>query len=94
MATIELFTGAGVASVQYVVTLPAVRRQGIAAAMTRHALRAAGQLGYRVAVLTASPDGFGVYHRLGFREYCRFRRFEWEPSRSGADPERVPQSAV
>jgi GNAT superfamily N-acetyltransferase len=82
VATVELFTDAGVAAVHYVVTLPEVRRQGIGAAMTRHALRDARQLGYRVAVLTASPDGFRVYHRLGFREYCRFRRYEWEPSSS------------
>ncbi|MDQ4099051.1 MAG: GNAT family N-acetyltransferase [Chloroflexota bacterium] len=80
VATAELFIDAGVASVHNVVTLPELRRQGIGEAMTRHALREARQLGARVAVLTASPDGFSIYQRLGFREYCRFRRFEWEPA--------------
>jgi len=35
-------------------------------------------LGCRLAVLTASDEGIGIYRRLGFREYCRFRRYEWE----------------
>jgi ribosomal protein S18 acetylase RimI-like enzyme len=80
VATSELFVGEGVASVQYVVTLPEVRRRGIGTAMTSQVLRDAHALGYKVAVLTASPDGIGSYRRLGFREFCRVRRYEWEPS--------------
>lgn len=80
VATAELFTGEGVASVHDVVTLPEARRRGIGAAMTLRVLREARALGYRVGVLTASPHGVGVYRRMGFREYCRFRRFEWEPN--------------
>jgi GNAT superfamily N-acetyltransferase len=77
VATAELFTGEGVAGVQYVVTVPEVRRRGIGTAMTVHALREARAMGYRVGVLTASPDGIGIYRRIGFREYCWFRRYEW-----------------
>lgn len=82
VATAELFTdsAAGVASIQNVVTLPEVRRRGIGTAMTWHVLREARRLGCQVAVLTASPDGLGVYRRLGFRRYCRFRKYEWAPS--------------
>lgn len=79
VACSELFIDRGVAAVHYVVTLPEQRRQGIGAAMTLHVLREARALGYRVAVLTASPDGAGIYRRIGFREYCWFHRYEWSP---------------
>ena len=78
VATAELFVAAGVASVQYVVTLPAVRRRGIGTAMTLRVLREARAMSYRVGVLTASPEGIGSYRRIGFREYCWFRRYEGE----------------
>lgn len=58
----------------YVVTLPEVRRRGIGASMTLRVLREARAMGYRVAVLTTSPDGIGIYRRIGFRAYCWFRR--------------------
>jgi hypothetical protein len=41
-------------------------------------------MGYHVAVLTASSDGIGIYRRIGFREYCWFRRYDWEPGANGA----------
>ncbi len=84
VACAQLFVGAGVAGVQYVVTLPELRRRGIGAAMTLHVLREARALGYRVGVLTSSPDGLGVYRRIGFRDYCWFRRYEWAPGEAGA----------
>lgn len=79
VAISELFAGAGVAGVQYVVTLPEARRRGIGTAMTAHVLRAGQAMGYRVGVLTSSPDGLGSYRRIGFREYCWFRRYVWGP---------------
>lgn len=79
VATSELFVAEGVAAVHYVVTLRELRRRGIGAAMTLHVLRAARDLGYRVAVLTASPDGHCTYQRLGFQDYCWFHRYGWEP---------------
>lgn len=75
VATAALFYGAGVVSVQHVVTLPDMRRRGIGAAMTLHVARVARAAGYRVAVLTASPAGLGTYRRLGFRSYCLFSRY-------------------
>ncbi len=85
VATSEIFVGEGVAAVHYVVTLPEVRRRGIGTAMTLRVLREARAMGYRVGVLTASPDGSGVYRRIGFREYCSFRRYEWTPGQEGRD---------
>lgn len=82
VATSERFSAGGVASVQYVVTLPDMRRRGFGAAMTRAALDDARAQGCHTAVLTASPDGVGIYRRLGFQTYCRIRRYEWEPSSS------------
>ena len=76
VATSELFLGAGVAGVQYVVTLPAVRRQGIGTAMTLRVLHEARAMDYRVGVLTASQEGLGSYRRIGFRDYGWFRRYE------------------
>ncbi len=85
VATAELFVGEGVAAVHHLVTLSEVRRRGIGSAMTRRLLGDARALGYRVGVLTASPSGIGNYRRIGFREYCEVRRFEWEPSQGTAD---------
>jgi len=80
VACVALFYAEGVASVQYVVTLSAFRRQGIGAAMTLMALREARAQGYRVAVLTSSPFGYNVYHRLGFRPYITMSTYGWEPN--------------
>jgi ribosomal protein S18 acetylase RimI-like enzyme len=54
-------------SVQYVATEPAFRRQGLAARVVTAALAEARAEGLRTATLQASPDGYGVYERLGFR---------------------------
>lgn len=75
VAIAELYVGAGVASVQHVVTATEVQRRGIGAAITHAVLRAARARGYRYAVLTASPQGFGIYMRLGFRTVCTVRRY-------------------
>jgi len=77
VATSELFAAEGVVGVNYVVTLPAVRRQGIGTAMTLPAMREGRDMGCQVGVLEASPEGIGSYRRIGFEEYCRFQRYEW-----------------
>jgi ribosomal protein S18 acetylase RimI-like enzyme len=79
VACAELFMHRGVAGVQHVVTLPALRRRGIGAAMTRHVLREGQARGCEIAALTASPAGIGIYRRLGFAEYCKIYRYEWVP---------------
>lgn len=80
VATVALFLAAGVASINWVVTLHEFRRQGIGAAMTLMAAREARSAGYRVGVLTASPLGINIYRRIGFKEYCQVSTYEWGPS--------------
>jgi ribosomal protein S18 acetylase RimI-like enzyme len=60
-------------SVQYVATDPAYRRRGLAARVIAGALAEARADGLRTATLQASPDGFGVYERLGFRTVATLR---------------------
>jgi hypothetical protein len=43
-------------------------------------LREARDRGYRVAILTSSPDGFNAYRRIGFRTYCTVSRYRWRPT--------------
>jgi ribosomal protein S18 acetylase RimI-like enzyme len=78
VATAQLFLGAGVAGIYWVSTVPEARRQGIGAAITQTALREARELGYRLGILHSSEQGKGVYHRLGFVEYCRMSHYIWE----------------
>ncbi len=80
VATAALFLSAGVAAVHHVVTATPMRRRGIGAAMTAAVLRQGRDQGARLAVLTASPDGYHVYHRLGFRPVCTFRTFLYDPA--------------
>ena len=72
-----LFLGDGVAGLYQIGVEARARRQGIGAALTLAALRDARELGYRIAVLHSSPAGYGLYQRLGFREYCRFEHYIW-----------------
>lgn len=77
VATAWLFVGAGAAGVYFVSTRPSARRQGIGAAMTLAALRAGWDLGQYLGVLGSSGAGYPVYRRMGFRELCRIRLYEW-----------------
>jgi ribosomal protein S18 acetylase RimI-like enzyme len=67
VAASRLFYAAGVAGSYHVATVPAARGQGFGTAMTLAALRAGRDLGYRVAILIASGERYGLYRQLGFR---------------------------
>ena len=80
VATAELFLSNGMAYLGGVSTLPQYRQQGIGAALTLSALRAARQQGYRVGLLTASPMGFPIYRRIGFQERGTYSTYPWHPT--------------
>ena len=77
--TTSAFTGAGVAGIYLVATLPRERRRGMATAIVRHALQRARDAGYSIGTLQASKEGLGMYRALGFREYCRFAFYVRRP---------------
>lgn len=80
VGTSALLLHAGVAGLFAVATIPRARGQGIGTALTLVPLLEARRRGYRVGTLQATPMGFPVYERLGFREVCRpIRLYFWSP---------------
>ena len=69
----SLMLAAGVASLQLVATVPEARRRGVGTTMSLAPMVDARELGCRIGILASSPLGFGVYSRIGFREYFRWR---------------------
>ena len=72
----SLMLAAGVASLQLVATVPEARRRGVGTTMSLAPMVDARRLGYRIGILASSPLGFGVYSRIGFREYFRWTVYE------------------
>lgn len=79
VATAAVHRGSRAAEIGHVVTHADARRRGIGAALTAAALELARET-HDLAVLTASPDGDGIYRRLGFREIGRVRRYLGRPA--------------
>ncbi|HEU5368804.1 MAG TPA: GNAT family N-acetyltransferase [Ktedonobacterales bacterium] len=79
-AAMALLQHGEVAGLYHVATLPAYRRQGIAARMIVQGLQEAQEQGARLAVLTATPEGEHLYKMLGY-EACGAIE-QWMPSPS------------
>ncbi len=67
---------AQVAGLHWLSTVPAERKKGYGAAMQQHRLKRAKELGYHIAVLQASDEGYALYRRLGYQECGYFREFK------------------
>lgn len=78
VATASVLLAAGVAGVYNVATLPAARRHGVGAEVTRQALvEARDREAQTWSILHSSPMGVRVYRALGFREVCRIGIYFW-----------------
>jgi ribosomal protein S18 acetylase RimI-like enzyme len=80
VASSMLMLTSGVAEINMVSTLPEYRGRGIGTAMTTMPLLDAHLQGYELGVLQASKSGEPVYRKIGFKEYCRFNVFRYQPS--------------
>ena len=67
---------AGVAGLYWLSTIPEQRRQGYGNAMQQFRLKRARDMGYHIAVLQASREGFPLYQRLGYKVCGQFREFK------------------
>ena len=76
VATARLSIGGGVAGLYTVLTLPRFRGRGIGRAMTLAALRTGQELGYRIATLQSTEEGYRVYRRLGFRDVFAYEVYQ------------------
>lgn len=75
VATASLYVLRGIAGVHAVGTLPRARGKGYGAAMCADAVREGISQGCYVSALQATPSGYPVYFRMGFRELFDFE--EW-----------------
>jgi ribosomal protein S18 acetylase RimI-like enzyme len=76
VAAAEAFVSDGAVGVYAVATLGSYRRRGIGAGLTALAVREGFESGVRLAALQASPQGRGLYERLGFRAVCEFAVYQ------------------
>lgn len=67
---------AQVAGLHWLSTAPDARKKGYGTVMQQYRLKRAKELGYHVAVLQASHEGYSLYKRLGYNECGSFREFK------------------
>jgi hypothetical protein len=85
VATAMTFESDGVASVQWVGTVPSARGSGLGALVTTHVTNAAFERGATSCTLQASPMGEPIYRALGYEaiyRYSEYVRWPKPPSRS------------
>ena len=71
VATSLLLLTSGVAGLFCVSTVPNARGKGIGTAISLASLKEAHDRGYKVGVVHSSKMGYGVYRRIGFKDYCK-----------------------
>ncbi|WP_285117277.1 GNAT family N-acetyltransferase [Leifsonia sp. fls2-241-R2A-40a] len=76
-----------VVGIEHVITSERHRGHGVGTALTIAAVEEGRTRCASAAVLTASPDGLGIYRRLGFEEHAAVRRFARWPAGSDCNPE-------
>ena len=84
VATAMIFESDGVASVQWVGTIPTARGTGLGALVTTAVTNLAFDRGATSCTLQASPMGAPVYQRLGYEtlyDYVEFVRWPRPPGR-------------
>lgn len=73
VSTATIFLAENVAGIFDIITLPNMRGQGIATAMTRAAMQLGKDYGYQLATLTATNDAKYVYEKIGFQSLSEMR---------------------
>ena len=66
-----------VAGLYWLSTTPDERKKGYGAAMQEYRLKRAKDLGYSIAVLQASSEGYSLYKKLGYKECGVFREYKY-----------------
>ena len=75
VATTSLVLAGEIAGIWNVGTLPDYRRRGAAAELMHRAIADALNFGYGCSMLLSSPEGYGLYERLGYRTVTKVRMF-------------------
>lgn len=76
VSTVELFpSDTETIGIYGLATISDQRRKGIGQVLMRFCLKRARALGYKWVVLQASPEGIGIYQRLGFKSITTYHEY-------------------
>ena len=78
ISKIGLYNGSGSAGIYGVATRPEARGLGIASILMVEAMKAAREMGHKLAVLDSSPLAENLYKRLGFITVAPLHLFSQE----------------
>jgi GNAT superfamily N-acetyltransferase len=83
VATGSIFYDGDTAGIYWMATLPQFRRIGIGTHLASYLVQAAYQRGYHFVILHATVEGYPVYQRIGFKDYCQLNIYTWKPRYAG-----------
>jgi GNAT superfamily N-acetyltransferase len=78
-SVVQTIDAAGDCGIYFVATLPAYRGRALSTRLMSVALAEARERGCATSTLQASPMGYPVYERLGYRTFCRMHLYERRP---------------